>query len=578
MTRSTMLAAAMLALAPAAAQATTTITGTGCPADVNQACRAHTGGQLTYTASTDVAGAAFQWLDQNDNVLATTQTFSPGPFGGNGVQLRVKAIGGVTEQAQRFVSVQQAPTPVVQQVQSGQQFVAACPGRDVQLAAQLNGAAFDPSTARLRWDLDGDGTFEVADQQTALTRTFKGQRQKQAKVEATWPDGTVSVGTFSFGVPAPTVPNGALQAFKRSGLRREPLTFSSSVGGQCPLSYEFVWGDGTTTKLDGPQNGQFAPVQTTHAFPDVETAYDVHVRVDDGAGAVASPSIQITTQPNRPPTGKVSASRPDVLLGESVTLEASSLADVDGDIKAIEWDLDGNGFFDDAKGASVTFTPATGGVQPKLRITDDLGGTQVLTVPTTVFGAPSLAPSLRNGVVTGSYFDARGGSLTNDRRIDMRQTGKVDDVRFVFPVLVQGLRGAKGQIVVPGKLARRLGLSADGSDLVLAEADGTSPTAIAGSLSLSFAATDAAKRLFARVRRLPVSLVLSGTDGFGQPVSSTTGIVLEEDKGAVTRPGTTTGRPGGRPGGRAAMRLRFGRMSRTVSLRPAAARQARARR
>jgi PKD repeat protein len=86
--------------------------------------------------------------------------------------------------------------------------------------------------------------------------------------------------------------------------------------------------------------------------------------------------------------------------GGTTTLSGSSSEDPDGSIASYEWDLDDDSAFDDATGATTSFTRAVAGEYPvHLRVTDDEGATDedttVVIVDTLVGPAPAFeyAPS-----------------------------------------------------------------------------------------------------------------------------------------------------------------------------------------
>jgi PGF-CTERM protein len=84
---------------------------------------------------------------------------------------------------------------------------------------------------------------------------------------------------------------------------------------------------------------------------------------------------------NVPPTASFSTSVDTVEVNETVTLDGANSTDPDGTITSYEWDLDGNGVFDDATGSTAVVTFSTTGEQVvELRVTDDNGATDTATV------------------------------------------------------------------------------------------------------------------------------------------------------------------------------------------------------
>ncbi|MDA0524285.1 PEF-CTERM sorting domain-containing protein [Methanococcoides alaskense] len=98
------------------------------------------------------------------------------------------------------------------------------------------------------------------------------------------------------------------------------------------------------------------------------------------AGIVTANSVLI----NQPPVPD--ANGPYVgVVGSSITLDASGSYDPDGFIVSWEWDIDGDGVFDDATGETVMWTwnnVHTGVVA--VRVTDDAGDTDFDATTVTV--------------------------------------------------------------------------------------------------------------------------------------------------------------------------------------------------
>jgi len=126
---------------------------------------------------------------------------------------------------------------------------------------------------------------------------------------------------------------------------------------------------------------------------------------------------------NHPPVAAVAA---DVTAGASplaVRFDASASADPDaGDVLAFTWDFDGDGQFDDATGATPSWTFESGTWRVRVRVTDDQGAGDTATItvsvdntrPTAMLTAP--APALRWSVgqpiaFAGTGLDAEQGTL-----------------------------------------------------------------------------------------------------------------------------------------------------------------------
>jgi len=114
--------------------------------------------------------------------------------------------------------------------------------------------------------------------------------------------------------------------------------------------------------------------------------YHAAVTVSDGTTTTTVPFTLTVRNVNRPPVadagGPYAANE-----GAAVTLDASRSVDPDADgaITRYEWDLDGDGAYDDATGATVTTTFGDQGTYPVgLRVTDDQGAQATVTVQVAV--------------------------------------------------------------------------------------------------------------------------------------------------------------------------------------------------
>jgi PKD repeat protein len=121
-----------------------------------------------------------------------------------------------------------------------------------------------------------------------------------------------------------------------------------------------------TMTCERPGQGTFGPVP-------VDVARGGTANVDWSAACGVDPPT------NQPPVAAFDVSPLQPLQGRQVNFVSTS-DDPDGAIATTEWDLDGDGQFDDATGlvATHTFT-ASGDLTVSVRVTDDDGGTDVET-------------------------------------------------------------------------------------------------------------------------------------------------------------------------------------------------------
>jgi PKD repeat protein len=126
---------------------------------------------------------------------------------------------------------------------------------------------------------------------------------------------------------------------------------------------------------------------------------------------------------NQPPTAVIQATPTSGAAPLTVQFDASGSSDPEGTNLAYEWDLDGDGAYDDATGVTTSWTYSTpGNVTVRLRVTDAGNATgtatQVIAVgntpPTPVISNPSAGTTFRVGDLisfSGSATDAQDGTL-----------------------------------------------------------------------------------------------------------------------------------------------------------------------
>ncbi len=149
--------------------------------------------------------------------------------------------------------------------------------------------------------------------------------------------------------------------------------------------------DGTVVEygwdLDG--DGEYDDATGVTAITTYDDAGTVTVGLriedDDGETATAETELDVLEQPNSPPTASFSVDPAEPEVGETVTFDASGSTDPDGTIVSYEWDLDGDGEYDDATGVTATTTyDDAGEVTVALRVVDDVGATATADTSLTV--------------------------------------------------------------------------------------------------------------------------------------------------------------------------------------------------
>jgi PKD repeat protein len=115
----------------------------------------------------------------------------------------------------------------------------------------------------------------------------------------------------------------------------------------------------------------------------------------DGPTGLGTPKGSGGTPPNQPPSAAFTISPNPAQTGETVTFNGAGSSD-DGTISKYEWDLDGNGSFETDTGATSSTTKSYATAQSisvKLRVTDNLGATSVVSHQLTVNSPTNQAPT-----------------------------------------------------------------------------------------------------------------------------------------------------------------------------------------
>ncbi len=143
------------------------------------------------------------------------------------------------------------------------------------------------------------------------------------------------------------------------------------------VNWSWDFGDGNSSYQRNP----------THQYLDDDT-YSVTLTVRDDGGATDATTTDIPVD-NVPPNA-VAGGPYNAEAGTPITLDGSTSDDSDGTIVLYEWDLDNDGFYDDATGATTIKTWSSAGTYTiGLKVTDDDGATDT---DTTTVDVTSNAP------------------------------------------------------------------------------------------------------------------------------------------------------------------------------------------
>jgi PKD repeat protein len=243
----------------------------------------------------------------------------------------------------------------------------------------LSGTAVDVPADALtyEWDLDDDGTFDVAGQ--TVTTAWNKAGVYKVTLRVTDDDG--GIGLDEVLVTVSNAPPTAEAGGPYSGDEGSPIQLIGT--GTDPA------GDPLTYAWDLDYDGVFeTPGQKViYAWPD-DGVYTVTLRVDDGQGGVATDDAIVTVN-NVPPIAEAGGPYTGV-EGQPIALSGTAV-DVPADTLAYEWDLDDDGTFD-VTGQTVTAAWNKAGVYTvTLRVTDDDGGIGLDEAWVTVGNAPPTA-------------------------------------------------------------------------------------------------------------------------------------------------------------------------------------------
>jgi hypothetical protein len=197
------------------------------------------------------------------------------------------------------------------------------------------------------------------------------------------------------------------------------VTFTSTSTGATTLGWDLD-GDGLCDDKSG--------TVVTSAFP-VAGIYDVKLCVGDGV--LNATQTQQVLVGNRPPVPSFGFVPQNPVAKELVTF-TSTAVDPDGPIVSQQWDLDGDGAFDDGTGATALYLWARAGTYPvALRVTDRDGATAVANMSVTVAPRPpgELTPAPFVRVVgvptpTGAHLDLLSVTAPRGAHVGVRCKGR----------------------------------------------------------------------------------------------------------------------------------------------------------
>ena len=228
----------------------------------------------------------------------------------------------------------------------------------------------DGTIASYAWAIDPDGAFNDGTG-SSVQHQFLSAGTYTIKLKVVDNKGASSISSRAVTI-ANRAPTSNFVASTASPLTGQPVTFTSTStdadGRIAAYSWaadpDGVFDDGTSSTM-------------TRAFATGGT-YTVKLRVVDDKGAATTSSKAITVG-NRAPTAAFAYTPEAPAAGDQITLTSAS-ADPDGGIVRQEWDLDGDGAYDEAvEGPTATAAFGAGLHVVGLRVTDDWGATAETT-------------------------------------------------------------------------------------------------------------------------------------------------------------------------------------------------------
>ncbi len=228
----------------------------------------------------------------------------------------------------------------------------------------------DGSIAAYRWDFDGDGVIDRESDTPIVEHAFASGGEFDVILSVIDDSGETSPPySESIDVNTPPIAEFQLSAFEVDEL--EPIRFTDRSYDEDGSIVERRWGFG-----DGTGSPEVSP---EHVYEN-DGAYAASLTVTDDNGARHTTFAEVTIV-NLPPTARLSTDTVSRPTGERFRLDASESVDPSpsGSIARYEWDLDGDGTFEEMTTAPTLSHayPDNGTHTVRVRVTDDDGAVAV---------------------------------------------------------------------------------------------------------------------------------------------------------------------------------------------------------
>ncbi len=370
-----------------------------------------TADQVTFTStSTDPDGsiASYAWDTDNngqfDNGNAASVQASFATPGSHAVQLRVTDSNGATDVKTLSVDVVNRP-PV-----ASFGFAPAAPKTLEPITFTSTSTDPDGTIASYAWDLDNDGQFDDGTGASAQ-RAFPVTNTYTVKLRVTDANGATDTATKTL-TPLNQPPVAAFTTSPAAPTTDGPVTFTSASTDPEGLPLTAAW--------DLDNNGSFeatgATAQKQYTIPGT---YPFKLRVID-ASAISDVATGTITIPNRPPTASLDHSPKNPQTSDLITF-TPTYNDPEKRVKAISWDSDNDGAFDD--GATPTLTKSykkPGPYTVRFQVEDQDGAKAVAEDVVAVGNQPPKASFvvLPESPVAGSTFTLVSTAIDPDTALD----------------------------------------------------------------------------------------------------------------------------------------------------------------